>query len=94
MAITNTLRFTVEPSDTEELLRRRATLIETVRGRFPGLTEARLARVDDTTWVDSWRWRSPEDLQRAADAALPEAAAAFELTRDVSQELGEVVDER
>jgi hypothetical protein len=94
MTITSMVRFKVDPADTDELLRRRVVLIDVVRRRFPGLTEARLARLDTESWLDAWRWESAEDLERAGAAQLPEAAAAFALARDVAREVGVVVDER
>jgi heme-degrading monooxygenase HmoA len=91
-------RFTVEPDNAAELLTRRAALVAAVRGTVPGLLEARLAKVDDRTWVDMWRWDSLENahaaVTRAQAGAYPEAAAAFELTRDVVTEFTEIVDER
>jgi hypothetical protein len=54
-----------------------------------------LIRVDERTWVDSWLWDSTEILDAALAGAprLPEAAAAFALTGDVSAEQGELVAE-
>jgi hypothetical protein len=96
MAVVRITRYSVEPPDDEELLTRRAALLSAVRAAFPGLTEARLARLDETTWVDTWRWDSAESAQAALAGApaFPEAKAAFALTKDVTAEQAEIVDER
>jgi hypothetical protein len=43
-----------------------------------------------------WRWDSAANMQAAlaGGPALPQAAAAFSLTRDVSAENAELIDER
>jgi quinol monooxygenase YgiN len=96
MAVIRITRYSVDPADTEELLTRRAALISAVRAAFPGLTEARLARLDEQTWVDIWRWDSAEHAQAAFSAApaLPEAQAAFAFAKDATAEQAEIVDER
>jgi quinol monooxygenase YgiN len=96
MAVLSIARFKADPGDTEELLARRATLIAATRAKFPGLNDARLARLDEETWVDVWEWDSQASLQTALAGAhdLPEVMAAFALTRDATQERGEVVDTR
>jgi hypothetical protein len=95
MALIRTTRFTADPADAPIVLERRRQLIEAIRAAFSGPTETRLVRVDERTWVDVWRWDSPEILHAALDGApsLPEAAAAFAVARDVSAEQGELVDE-
>jgi hypothetical protein len=90
-------RYTVDdPADLEELLARRAELIAAIRADHPGLREARLIRLEDGTLIDTWRWRSAEEMQVALGAAptFPEARAAMSLTRNASAEDGEIVDER
>ncbi|HEX5188983.1 MAG TPA: hypothetical protein VFW16_05560 [Streptosporangiaceae bacterium] len=96
MAVIRISRFTVDPALTKEMLDKRAELITAVRASFSGLTEARLARVGDNQWVDTWRWDSVASLQAALAGApgLPEAAAAFSLTGDLTAEQADVVDER
>jgi hypothetical protein len=96
VAVTRTSRFAVDPALTQEMLDKRAALITAVRAAFPGLTEARLARAGDDRWVDTWRWESTASMQAAIAGApaLPEAAAAFSLTSDLTAEQAEVVDER
>jgi hypothetical protein len=91
-------RFTVDSTRTEEMLARRNALVAATREAVPGLLEARLARVDDHTWVDMWRWDSLANAQAAAQRAqaggIPEAGAAFQLARIVTTEFTELVDER
>lgn len=96
MAIIRTTRFTADPAQAEEIMARRAELISAIRASFAGLTEARLARVGEDTWVDMWRWDSTAHMEAAlaSGPALPQAAAAFSLTRDISAENAELVDER
>ncbi len=96
MAVVRTTRFTIDPARTQEMLAARAALVAGVRARFPGLTEARLARLDDETWIDMWRWESEAHTQAALDGAstIPEAPAAFALTRDLTSETATLVDER
>jgi hypothetical protein len=95
MALIRTTRFTADPADVDTVLERRRKLLEAVRAAFAGPTETRLIRIDERTWVDMWRWDSGETLRAALGGApgLPEAAAAFAVTRDVSAEQGDVVDE-
>lgn len=96
MPVIRITRFQVDPANVDEMIDRRAALISAVRASLPGLTEARLARVGDQTWVDAWRWDSAECLRAALEAAprLPEAGAAFALTWEVTAEQAEIVDER
>ena len=95
MAIIRTTRFTADPAEADTVLERRRQLLEAIRAAFAGPTETRLIRVDERTWVDMWRWDSPESLRAALDGAprLPEAAAAFAVARDVTAEQGDVADE-
>ncbi|MCW2913714.1 MAG: hypothetical protein JWN52_1782 [Actinomycetia bacterium] len=96
MPVIRITRFVVQPADVELMLARRTDLITSVRAAYPGLTEARLARLDDQTWIDTWRWDSAATAQAALAGApaLPEAAAAFSLTRDATAEQADIVDER
>jgi hypothetical protein len=89
-------RFKVDAADADEMLARRNALVTAIRQSCPGLTEARLARLDDATWQDTWRWSSRSDAQAALDhvSEIPQAAAAFSLVKDVTAEFAEVVDER
>ena len=60
------VRFTVRP-DAEEA----------VRAEFPGKLRARLAKVDETTWLELIVWTSREAAQRATEKAhdIPAVAA-------------------
>ncbi|NDL56844.1 antibiotic biosynthesis monooxygenase [Phytoactinopolyspora mesophila] len=96
MAVVRTTRFQVDPEVVDEFLRRRAVMIDTLRQAFPGLVQARLARVDERTWVDTWLWESAEHVQAALGGAatIPAVPAAFELVSDAEAEQAEVVDAR
>lgn len=96
MAVSRTHRYTVDPADLDELIALRATLITAIGAAHPGLTEARLTRLEDGTFTDVWRWHSAEQMQAALTdmARFPEARAAMSLTRDASAVDGEIVDER
>jgi hypothetical protein len=96
MAVSRTHRYSVDPSDLDELISRRAELIAAMRAAHPGLSEARLTRLDDGTFTDVWRWDSAEQMQaaRADMASFPQARAAMSLTRDATAVDGEIVDER
>lgn len=96
MSVISITRFQAEPADAEEIRTRHTGLVSAIRAAQPGsLTEARLGRLDDRTWVGVWRWASAADLQ-AARAAAPEnpaATKAFALVSDVTAEDIEVLDE-
>lgn len=87
-------RYRVDPTDREELLSRWPAAVAAIRSRFPGLLDAQLARLDERTWVDVWRWESAESARAAAEGApdVPEAAALFSLIAEpVSMEHAEIV---
>jgi quinol monooxygenase YgiN len=96
MTIIRTTRFTADPAQTEEVLTRRAALIDALRAATPGPAEARLTRIDERSWLDIWRWESQADLEAAMALApsLPEAEAAFAVAKEPTAEQGELVDER
>ncbi|MDR0343577.1 MAG: antibiotic biosynthesis monooxygenase [Nocardiopsaceae bacterium] len=96
MTIIRTTRFKADPARATEVITRRAELISAVRAAFPGLTEARLTKVDEGTWADMWRWDSAANLAAALAGApaLPAATAAFALVTDVTAENADLVDER
>jgi quinol monooxygenase YgiN len=96
VAVLRLTRFKTDPTDAEEMLARRAALVAAVRQAHPGLLQAQLARVDNETWIDAWRWESRTSAQAAIDgvSAIPEAGAAFSLTRDATAEFADVIDER
>ncbi|MEU6077364.1 hypothetical protein [Micromonospora sp. NPDC047074] len=95
MTLIRTTRFTADAAEADTVLERRAKLLEAVRAAFAGPTETQLVRIDERTWVDTWRWDSPETLNAALEGAprLPEAAAAFAVARDVTAEQGDLVVE-
>ncbi len=96
MAVIRTTRFTVDPAQADQLIARRAELINEVRAGYPGLAEARLARVSEDTWIDMWRWDSVTSMEKALAAAptLTTAPAAFSLTGDLTAEQAVLIDER
>ncbi|NUS15891.1 MAG: hypothetical protein HOY69_31585 [Streptomyces sp.] len=96
MAVVRIVRFTVEPGRSREMQERRADLIAETSRRFPGLTETRLARVDEDGWVDQWRWESAGHMQAALDgvATIPGAREAFAVVTDARAEVAEIVDEK
>ncbi|MEV6284676.1 antibiotic biosynthesis monooxygenase [Kribbella sp. NPDC051770] len=96
MSVLRLTRLTVDADRTDEMLARRADLIEAVRRTTDGLTDTRLARVDEETWLDVWRWESGEALDQVSAVApgLPEAKAAFAVVRDAQVERYDLVDER
>jgi hypothetical protein len=75
MAALRLARYTIDPADAEEVLAERNALVAAIRDAVSGRIQARLAKVDDQTWTDVWRWDSPTSAQTAiADAsAVPEA---------------------
>ena len=81
MAAFELARYRVEPQNTDELLRRWEAAVQAVRQSFPGLVDANLARLDEQTWIDVWRWESAEAARAAAQGGPsgPEAAAMFSL---------------
>ncbi|OUC97423.1 antibiotic biosynthesis monooxygenase [Streptosporangium minutum] len=95
MSLISITRFHANPADAEQVQDRHAALVTEIRATLPGLTEARLGRLDDETWVGIWRWDSAASLQAARQAAPGTAAAteAFALVRDVTAEDVEVLAE-
>jgi hypothetical protein len=96
MATLELARFKVEPENIGRMLQSRDAMVEAIRARFAGLIEARLARLDDTTWIDVWKWESLEQAKAAADgaSAVPEAGAMFSLISEVeSMEHAEILHE-
>jgi hypothetical protein len=88
-------RYVVDPADVEEFLARRAALVTAVRADHPGLVEARLVRLDDGAFVDTWRWDAADHMAAALAAApFPDAGPAWALTRDAGSEDGQIIDDR
>lgn len=95
MAVLRIHHYSIDPADLDEMIVRRATLVAAVRASYPGLTEARLTRLEDGSYTDTWRWNDAGQMQAAFPAtALPEARAAMALTHDYTADYGEIVDER
>ncbi|MEU4549199.1 antibiotic biosynthesis monooxygenase [Nonomuraea dietziae] len=95
MSIISVTRFQADPADADQVRARHAALVSATRAAMSGLTEARLGRLNDETWVGVWRWDSAASLQ-AARQALPgtaAAVAAFAVAREVTAEDIEVLDE-
>lgn len=95
MPVFELARFTVDPSNADQLLRKRGPMVEAMRTRFPGLIHADLARIDERTWIDVWKWQSRDEAEAAAAQApsVPEAADMFALIQDVvSMEHAEIAD--
>lgn len=79
-----------------ELLARRAALITGIRAAHPGLAETRLIRLEDGSYLDTWRWESAEQMHAAlaAAAGFPAVAATMSLTENAITQNGEIVDEQ
>jgi hypothetical protein len=94
VAVFELARFKVDPENASRILASRDDMVAAVRSHFPGLIEANLARLDETTWIDVWKWQSLEHAKAAAEGApsLPEAAAMFALITEVeSMEHADIV---
>ena len=87
--------YRVDPADLDELISRRARLIDVVRAKHPGFVSARLARLEDGSYSDIWCWESGAQLGAAlADIPnIPEAFPAMSLTKDNVVQNGEVIEE-
>ena len=96
MAVFELARFKVAPDNVEAMLEGRDAMVAATRLRFPQLMTAKLARLDDSTWIDVWQW---EDLGSAKEAAasaptIPEASKMFSLIEQVeSMEHAEIIHE-
>lgn len=95
MSVLRIVRYKTDPENAQEMLAARETLIKKVREDFPGLYEARLAKIDDETYIDVWRWEEMANVQAAIAAVptMPEAGAAFKYTRDTVADFAEVIAE-
>jgi len=88
--------YTIAPADLDELIAQRATLIDAIRAAHPGLTAARLVRLEDGTYSDTWHWDTPEHMSAAFAAlpGIPQARATMSLTKDNTAQNGRLIDER
>jgi hypothetical protein len=96
MAVFELARFKVEPDNADALLATRDEMIVAMRSRFPQLIQAKLARLDDRTWIDVWEWQDLTSAKQAAETApsIPEAAKIFSLIVEVeSMEHAEIIHE-
>ncbi|SDI12916.1 Antibiotic biosynthesis monooxygenase [Actinokineospora alba] len=95
MSVITLTRFQVDPANADRLRDRHSALVASIRTDFPGLTEARLGRLDDHTWVGIWRWDSADDLRVARQAVPGNAAAAavFALAGEAAVDDVDVLDE-
>lgn len=95
MALIAITRFTADPADAAEVRARHAALVTAIRSsETAGLSEARLGRLDERTWVGVWRWDSAEHLLAARRGApnQPAATEAFAIVTDVTGEEIELID--
>ncbi|WP_194814023.1 hypothetical protein [Nocardia sp. XZ_19_385] len=96
MSVVRIHRYRVGAGQLDELLAKRAILIDGIRGANPGLTETRLTRLEDGSYLDTWRWDSAEQMLTAIGASqdFPLVAATMGLTADATAETGDIIDER
>lgn len=96
MAAFELARFKVAPENVGAMLATRDDMVAAMRSRFPALIEAKLARLDENTWIDVWKWTDLDSAKEAASLAsnVPEAAKMFSLIESVeSMEHAEIVHE-
>lgn len=93
MTVARFARFQTELDVVDEMITKRAALIDAIRQRFPGLLETRLGRLDERTWIDVWHWESGAHLRRALEGGptIAEAPAVFALTQNLTTEDAEIV---
>jgi hypothetical protein len=88
-------RYNVDPAQLDDLLARRAQMINGFRSGFPGLSSTTLVQLEDGSYVDIWRWESAEQMAKAleASAAFPAPAATLALTEGHVAQSGEIIAE-
>ena len=96
MTFVRTHHYSVGPADVNELLTRRASLIDAVRAAHPDLTMTRLTRLADGTYSDIWYWETSEAMEAALAAIgdFPGAPGTMSLTKGHVAQNGEVICER
>ena len=96
MATVRTHRYKLAPEVVTDFLQQRAQLIAQWRASGFDLKETRLYRLDDGTYLDVWRWASPEVMAKAFEAMreTPLVRETLGMTSDRSATDGELVDER
>jgi hypothetical protein len=80
MALTFELAtFTVREGEEASLVAERPQMIAALRGAFPGVLGAWLAKRDDGSWIDLILWHSREEAKEAAEHVdgVPAAKAWF-----------------
>lgn len=88
------VRFTVKTGHEEALVEGRSAMLLALSTAFPGMVDARLAKLDARTWLDLVVWESREEALAAAAGAveLPIVAAWFEnIAEVVTMEHADVV---
>ena len=96
MTFVRTHHYSVSPADVDELLTRRASLIDAVRAAHPDLTMTRLTRLADGTYTDTWYWGTSEGMETALAAIgdFADAPGTMLLTKGNVAQNGEVICER
>ena len=88
------VRFTVKAGRESALVDGRATMVAALSAAYPSLVVARLARVDEATWLDLVVWESREEALAAAEGAfgVADCAAWFDhIDQVLSMEHADVV---
>lgn len=95
MSVVRAHHYSIAPSDLEEFLARRTSLIATIREGHPGLTHTVLIQLEDGTYTDTWHWESPQQMGAAFATipTLPEVPLTMALTKDATAVNGQVIDE-
>ena len=96
MSVVRMHRYSVDPEQLDEFIKRRAELIDAIRAAPPALAETRLTHLKDGTFTDVWRWDSAEEMAKAAADLpnFPQAFATMSLIKDNTPVDGEIIDER
>ncbi|MEC3956414.1 hypothetical protein VMT65_25500 [Nocardia sp. CDC153] len=95
MPVLRVHNYRVDDADLDTLLTQRAALIAGIRKAVAGLTETRLARLEDGTYLDTWRWESAEQMLTALGASqgFPLVATTMSLTIAPTATNAEIIDE-
>lgn len=87
-------RYAVDPGDLESFLGQRTELVLAIKNN-PAFAGAVLTRLEDGTYLDTWRWESAEQMHAALEAAtgFPLVRATLAHTTDASAQNGEIIDD-
>jgi hypothetical protein len=87
-------RYAVDPGDLEKFLGQRTEIILAIKNN-PAFAGAVLTRLEDGTYIDTWRWESAAQMQAALGAAtgFPLVGATLAYAKDHSAQNGEIVDD-